>query len=263
MPATREFFTLLADAAASQTLPFFRQHGAVIDKGTGVGIKAYDPVTQADRAAEQALRALIKEKFPSHGILGEEFGGEGLNNKYVWVIDPIDGTRSFISGIPVWGTLVGLTDEGRAIAGFMSQPYTNELFWACNGKSYRCKEGVEIKNLVSNVTDLAQATLITTSPHLFNNRDRINYDIIERKVKLFRYSYDCYAYAMLAAGFVDLIIDTMLETYDIIALIPIIEAAGGVITDWKGDRAEQGGNIIAAASPQLHKAALEQMRFNL
>jgi histidinol phosphatase-like enzyme (inositol monophosphatase family) len=261
MPASRLFFEQLAKVAAEQTLPYFRNHGVVEDKGTGVGIKAYDPVTRADRAAEAALRALILEKFPTHGILGEEFGEQQLDSPYVWVIDPIDGTRSFISGIPVWGTLVGLMEYGKAIAGFMSQPYTGELFFALNGESYRRHGTSEIKNQVSGVRELAQARLFTTSPHLFKKQDsRSNYDALEQQVKLFRYSADCYAYAMLAAGFVDLVIDTQLEIYDIVALIPIIEAAGGVVTNWNGGRAEKGGNIIASASTELHEAALRAMK---
>jgi histidinol phosphatase-like enzyme (inositol monophosphatase family) len=260
MPVSRDFFFELARAAAAQTLPRFRQHGDITDKGMVGGVKAYDPVTEADRAAEHAMRGLIEERFPDHGILGEEFGAAGLDRRHVWVIDPIDGTRAFITGIPVWGTLVGLMDQGKAICGFMSQPFTDEMFYAVNGTSHR-RHGVhETVNQVSGVTELSKATMFTTTPHLFNGIDRERYDDLERNVKLFRYGCDCYAYCMLAAGFVDLVVETALQPYDIVALVPIIEAAGGIVTNWDGTRPEAGGNIIAAATPELHAAGMAAMR---
>ena len=259
MPVTADFFLELAEAAARETLPRFRDHGAVSDKGVVGGIKAYDPVTEADQAAELAIRALIEKRFPDHGILGEEHGSVGTDRKHVWVIDPIDGTRAFITGIPVWGTLVGLTENGKSVAGMMAQPFTGELFYALNGKSVRRSASGEVQNQVSGVTDLSMATLFTTTPHLFRDEKRRRYDDVESRVKLFRYGCDCYAYCMLAAGFVDLVIETALQPYDIVALVPIIEAAGGIVTNWDGSRPEAGGNIIAAATPELHKAALAIM----
>lgn len=260
MPVTRGFFVELADAAAAQTLPRFRAGGGIYDKGMKGGVAAFDPVTEADRAAETAIRALITRHFPDHGILGEEHGAEGLDRNHVWVIDPIDGTRAFITGIPVWGTLVGLTENGKAIAGMMAQPFTGELFHAVDGKSWRTSNGIDTENRVSAVRDLADATLFTTTPHLFKGAARQRYDAIETRVKLFRYGCDCYAYCMLAAGFIDLVIETGLQPYDIVALVPIIEAAGGIVTDWDGSRPEKGGNIIAAATPELHQAAMALMK---
>jgi histidinol phosphatase-like enzyme (inositol monophosphatase family) len=259
MPVTREFFVELAQAAAAQTLPRFRQHGVIMDKGMVGGVKAYDPVTEADQAAELAIRALIEERYPNHGILGEEHGSVGLDRRHVWVIDPIDGTRAFITGIPVWGTLVGLTEDGKAVSGFMSQPYTDELFYAVNGKSFRQKGAIEVANQVSSVTELSKASLFTTTPHLFRGIDRERYDSLEKDVKLFRYGCDCYAYCMLAAGFIDLVVETALQPYDIVALVPIIEAAGGIVTTWDGSRPEAGGNIVAASTPELHAAVMERM----
>ncbi|MGB8817328.1 MAG: histidinol-phosphatase [Rhizobiaceae bacterium] len=259
MPVTRAFFIELAAAAAAQTLPRFRAGGGIDDKGAKGGIAAFDPVTEADRAAEIAIRSLIELRFPGHGILGEEHGGMGLDRDHVWVIDPIDGTRAFITGIPVWGTLVGLTHHGKAIAGMMAQPFTGELFHALDGRSFRTVGGVETENRVSAITEISQATLFTTTPHLFKGEARRRYDAVESKVKLFRYGCDCYAYCMLAAGFVDLVIETKLQPYDIVALVPIIEAAGGIVTDWDGSPPEKGGNIIAAATPQLHQAAMAIM----
>lgn len=260
MPVTRDFFVELAAAAAAETLPRFRAGGGIDDKGMKGGVAAFDPVTEADRAAETAIRALISRQFPEHGILGEEHGATGLDRNHVWVIDPIDGTRAFITGIPVWGTLVGLTENGKAIAGMMAQPFTGELFHAVAGRSWRTVNGMDTENRVSPVTDLAKATLFTTTPHLFKGENRERYDAIERRVKLFRYGCDCYAYCMLAAGFIDLVIETALQPYDIVALVPIIEAAGGIVTDWDGSRPEKGGNIIAAATPELHQAAMAMMQ---
>jgi histidinol phosphatase-like enzyme (inositol monophosphatase family) len=259
MPVTRDFFVELAKAAAAETLPRFRAGGGIDDKGVKGGIATFDPVTEADRAAETAIRTLIARHYPDHGILGEEHGSIGLDREHVWVIDPIDGTRAFITGIPVWGTLVGLTEKGRAIAGMMAQPFTGELFHAVNGKSWRTVDGTDIENRVSDVTGLAEATLFTTTPHLFKGIMRERYDAVEAQVKLFRYGCDCYAYCMLAAGFVDLVIETALQPYDIVALVPIIEAAGGMVTGWDGSRPEKGGNIIAAATPELHRAAMAIM----
>ena len=259
MPVTQDFFLELAAAAAAETMPRFRMNGSIDDKGMVGGIKAYDPVTEGDRACEKALRALIEAKYPDHGILGEEFGAMGTDRRFVWVIDPIDGTRAYITGIPVWGTLVGLMDNGIATSGFMAQPFTGELFYALGGESFRRHGESEVRNQVSSVTDIAQATLFTTTPHLFRGEPRARYDAIEQQVKLFRYGCDCYAYCMLAAGFIDLVIETALQPYDIVALVPIIEAAGGIVTNWDGSRPEAGGNIIAAATPELHKAAMAAM----
>jgi histidinol phosphatase-like enzyme (inositol monophosphatase family) len=260
MPVTRDFFVELAKVAAAETLPRFRAGGGIDDKGMKGGVAAFDPVTEADRAAETAIRTLITRDFPDHGILGEEHGSTGLDRDHIWVIDPIDGTRAFITGIPVWGTLVGLTEHGKAVAGMMAQPFTGELFHAVNGKSWRTINGEDAENRASGITDLSKATLFTTTPHLFKGVARERYDAIERQVKLFRYGCDCYAYCMLAAGFIDLVIETALQPYDIVALVPIIEAAGGIVTDWDGSRPEKGGNIIAAATPELHQAAMAMMR---
>lgn len=259
MPVTRDFFLELAAAAAEQTLPRFRAGGGIDDKGMKGGVAAFDPVTEADRAAEIAIRALIEARFPGHGILGEEHGSVGLDREHVWVIDPIDGTRAFITGIPVWGTLVGLKQNGKAIAGMMAQPYTNELFYALDGASFRRHGSSETVNRVSAITELSKATLFTTTPHLFKGEARQRYDALESRVKLFRYGCDCYAYCMLAAGFIDLVVETALQPYDIVALVPIIEAAGGIVTDWDGSHPEKGGNIIAAATPELHAAAMAAM----
>ncbi len=252
MHISPEFFHRIAEAAAKETLPRFRRFGDVVNKVQG----GFDPVTEADRQAEKVIRKLINAEHPTHGILGEEFGAENATSPHVWVIDPIDGTRSYISGIPLWGTLVGLTHKGDAVAGMMAQPFVGELFYASGGEAwYEGPSGRE-KLLVRTTTSLAQATLCTTTPALFQGDRRVAYDRLEKAVRMPRYGTDCYAYAMLAAGNVDLVVEVGLQSYDIVALIPIIEAAGGVITEWNGGPAEDGGGIVAAATPELHAAAM-------
>jgi len=254
-----EFFRRIADAAGGETLPRFRRFGDVVNKLEG----GFDPVTEGDREAEKAIRALINAEHPGHGILGEEFGSENASSEYIWVIDPIDGTRSYISGIPLWGTLVGLTHRGNAVAGMMAQPFIGELFYATGGEAwYEGPHGAsEARRRLSTrkTARLADATLCTTTPALFQGDRRVAYDRLEKSVRLARYGTDCYAYAMLAAGNIDLVVEVGLQSYDIVALIPIIEAAGGMITEWNGGPAEEGGGIVAAATPELHAEAMEML----
>lgn len=255
MPISKDFLFTLAEAAAGETLPRFRQSGAIQNKLQS----GFDPVTEADQAAERAIRSIIEKHFPDHGILGEEHGASGLERDYVWVIDPIDGTRAFISGLPVWGTLIGLTHKKKAISGLMSQPFTGETFYALNGASYLDRSGKTGRLRTRPTRQLADATLFTTTPHLFKSEARSRFETLEGKVRLSRYGCDCYAYAMVAAGHADLVVEPGLKPYDIVGLIPVIESAGGVVTCWDGSPAENGGNIIAAATPELHRAALDIM----
>lgn len=252
MPIPAEFMRRLAQVAAAETLPRFRRMAAVENKLT----TGFDPVTEADKAAELAIRQLIAEVYPEHGILGEEFGAERADSEHVWIIDPIDGTRAFISGLPLWGTLVGFTAGGKAVAGMMSQPFTGELFHADRQGAYYEGPGGRRALATRNTVALGDATLCTTTPALFNGPKRAIYDRVEEAVRLPRYGTDCYAYAMLAAGHVDLVIECDLNSYDIVALIPIVEQAGGIITTWDGGPAEGGGDIVAAATPELHAVAL-------
>jgi histidinol phosphatase-like enzyme (inositol monophosphatase family) len=248
-----EFMRQIARAAAAETLPRFRRHGDVSNKLAA----GFDPVTEADREAEKAIRALINAHYPDHGILGEEFGSQNAESSRIWVIDPIDGTRSFISGIPLWGTLVGLTVDGDAVAGMMAQPFIGELFYAADDGAWYEGPGGRRPLSTRKTALLADATLCTTTPAMFEGGRREAYERLESTVRLPRYGTDCYAYAMVAAGHVDLVVEVGLQSYDIVALIPIIEAAGGVITDWDGGPAENGGDIVAAATPELHAAALK------
>ena len=246
--------TLLAaaDAAATRTLPLFRTILA-IDNKYEVG---FDPVTEADRAAETAIRAVIAEAFPDHAIIGEEWGSSG-DSPYSWIIDPIDGTRSFISGVPVWGTLIGFAHKGIAIAGLMSQPFIGETFLAVPGRATyrRADETQPIRT--SGQTELAQSRVFTTTPSLFRTPELLaKWKAVESATRLQRFGMDCYGYALLAAGHADLVIEPFLNTYDIAALVPIIRQAGGAIACWDGTEPTGGGDVVAAATPELLEKAL-------
>ncbi|GKX35030.1 MAG: histidinol-phosphatase [Rhizobiaceae bacterium MnEN-MB40S] len=248
-----EFLHRLADVAARETLPRFRVSSEVTNKETA----GFDPVTEADRAAEAAIRALITERFPDHGILGEEHGSEGLDREFVWVIDPIDGTRAYISGVPLWGTLIGLYHNGRAVMGLMDQPFTRERYISDGARCfYRGPEG-ERRLSARKGLSLAEATLFTTSPFLFSSTHIDRFRAVQNKVNLSRYGCDCYAYALVAAGHADIVVESGLKPYDIAGLIPVLEGAGAIVTDWNGNRPEQGGDIVAAGCEKLHAEALE------
>ena len=227
-PISKTFFDALADAASAAILPHFRTALAVENKLEG----AFDPVTIADKAGEVAMRKLIEATHPDHGILGEEFGNVGLDRERVWVLDPVDGTRSFIAGIPLWGTLIGLRAGGRAVQGMMAQPFTGERFYGDGVTATYTGPGGERSLKTRSCADISQATLFTTSLRPFSDREREAYLSVEAQAKLVRYSADCYAYCMVAAGQADLVIEAGLQPYDITALIPVIEGAGGVVTSW-------------------------------
>lgn len=246
--------TLLAaaEAAAAKTLPLFRTDLGVDNKLT----TGFDPVTEADRGAETAIRAVIAEAFPDHAIIGEEWGNSG-DSPYSWIIDPVDGTRAFISGAPVWGTLIGFAENGIAVAGLMSQPFIGETFLALPGRASYTR-GTDSKALrTSGQTELAPSRVFTTTPSLFSKPDLLaKWHAIEGATRLQRFGMDCYGYALLAAGHADLVIEPFLNTYDIAALVPIIREAGGAIACWDGSEPTGGGNVIAAATPELLEKAL-------
>ncbi len=247
------FVDELATVSGDAILPFFRTALSIDNKHRSGG---FDPVTAADRAAESAMRTLIRRTFPDHGIVGEEHGSERADAEFVWVLDPIDGTKSFISGMPAWGTLIALTRLGLPIFGMMHQPFTRERFSGDGGASrYRGPVG-DRKLMVRACETLADAVLYTTSPLLMSEHDRRAFTGLERAVKLSRYGGDCYAYCMLSAGHVDLVVETELKPYDILALIPIITGAGGIVTAWDGGPAIEGGRIIAAGDSRTHAAAM-------
>ena len=247
------FLHHLADLAARETLPRFRQLEAVENKLAG----GYDPVTEADQEAEKVIREAIVNKWPDHGVIGEELGEYQADAEYCWVIDPVDGTRAFVVGLPLWGTLIALCQNMVPIAGIMSQPFTDERFVGLGGNSIFFHRDNQTEISTSAVTILSDAIIMTTAPEIFDDNEFVTFNKVAERCKLVRYGGDCYAYCMLAAGHVDLVIEAGLNFYDMAALVPIIEGAGGVITDWTGKKNPRGGNIVAAANPQIHSQALE------
>ncbi len=247
-----DFLHRLADVADRETLPRYRTDLAVESK---TGESYFDPVTEADRQAEMAIRAAIKAEYPDHAILGEELGQTG-SGRYRWVLDPVDGTRPFICGLPVWGTLIGLTVDGRAELGMMSQPFTGERFWGTADGAWCERAGKRERLSTRDVGALSQAILHTTSPEHYHGALKQGFDRLTASVRMTRYGGECYATAMLAAGRIDLAVEPSLQPHDIVALIPIIERAGGVVTRFDGGRAEAGGAVLASANARLHEQAL-------
>ncbi|HZP77497.1 MAG TPA: histidinol-phosphatase [Pseudolabrys sp.] len=246
------FVDELATVSGETILPFFRTALAVENKKAG----GFDPVTAADRAAEGAMRTLIRRTFPDHGIIGEEHGTERGDAEYVWVLDPIDGTKSFISGMPAWGTLIGLSRFGEPVFGMMHQPFTRERFTGDGGAArYRGPAGQRDLR-VRPCASLSEALLYTTSPRLMQEKDRTQFSRVEEAVRLSRYGGDCYAYCMLAAGQIDLVIETELKPHDILPLIPIIVGAGGMVTSWENGPPLAGGRVVVAGDKRVHAAAL-------
>ena len=243
-----------AEVAAAITLPRFRTSLAVDNKWA----EGFDPVTEADSEAERAIRDLIGARFPDHGIVGEEWDDKAAASDFTWIVDPIDGTRAFITGVPVWGTLIGLMVGGRAVAGLMAQPFTGEVFLSLPGEAHLYRGGEKRHLRTSPVTDLRHAKLTATSPDLFTRKGRDfsrQWSGISSAALTVRYGLDCYGYSLLAAGHIDLVVEAGLKDVDIAPLIPIIENAGGVVTTWEGGAAEAGGTCVAAATKELHAAA--------
>lgn len=246
----------LADASGEVIRPWFRVTLDVMDKGTGRA--GFDPVTEADREAETALRRLIKATYPTHGILGEEHGREEGSDPLTWVVDPIDGTRAFICGMPQWGTLIALNDGKRPILGILDQPVTGERWIGHSGQAQFSAASKTTTIKTRPCADLASAVLTTTHPtSYFTKAEEDAFQALAREVRMTRYGGDCYAYGLLAMGFIDLVVESSLKAWDVQALIPIIEGAGGLITSWNGGDAQEGGRVIAAGDARVHAAALE------
>jgi len=251
-----EFAETLADAARAAISPHFRQQLLIDDKGRSL-YSQFDPVTVADRQAEEAMRELIRDAYPSHAILGEESGLEAGTSDLTWVLDPIDGTRAFITGMPVWGTLIALSDKGGPLLGVVDQPFLHERFIGSRlGSRYVFAESSG--DLCTRpCAELADAVLYCTHPDMFAAEpEHTAFENLRRRVRMSRFSGDCYSYCMLAYGLIDLVIDSQLKPWDIHALIPIIEAAGGVVCDWSGNPAVEGGKVIAAGDVRMQQAAL-------
>ncbi|MFN0264677.1 histidinol-phosphatase [Tepidamorphus sp. 3E244] len=246
----------MADVSGRAALEHFRKRPDVDDKaGTD---EVFDPVTVADRNAEAAIRDVLAKERPDDAILGEEMDNIDGTSGYRWVVDPIDGTRAFISGLPVWGTIIGLERDGVPVAGLFHQPFTGERYWAVDGKAWLKVGDGETRPLsCSGIRSLDAATMMTTSPRIFTRDEQSPYDALEKAVQLTRYGCDGYAYCMLAAGNIDLVMESGLKAFDVCGLIPIVEAAGGVFTSWTGESAASGGRTLVAATRDLHDAALK------
>jgi inositol-phosphate phosphatase/L-galactose 1-phosphate phosphatase/histidinol-phosphatase len=239
----------LADAAGEAIRPYFRQPLTVDDKAD------LTPVTAADRAAEQAMRSLIESRFPEHGIIGEEFGRIRENAEFMWTLDPIDGTKSFISGVPLFGTLIALTGAKRPILGIIDQPISRERWVGVAGRPTTLNGAVVHCRACAG---LAAATLFATTPDMFKGGDAAAFARMSAAAKLTRFGADCYAYGLLAAGFIDLVLEADLKPYDFCPMVPIVEGAGGLATDWRGtplDLASEG-RVLIAGDRHTHEAAL-------
>ncbi len=252
-----EVANALADAARAAILPHFRAHGLMADNKLSEG---YDPVTIADRAAEEAMRAVLADRRPNDAILGEEFGAHPGTTGLTWVLDPIDGTRGFVAGTPTWGVLIAVGPENGPVLGIIDQPYIGERFTGAHGvATLSGPQGVQtITTRAPRALD--KAILFTTFPEVGSAAERAGFEAVAKHVQLVRYGMDCYAYALVAAGQVDLVIEAGLNSYDIQAPIALIEAAGGVVTDWQGNAAHDGGRVVAAANAEIHKEALELLK---
>jgi histidinol-phosphatase len=244
--------------AGSIALDYFRTDMTVANKLAGI---AYDPVTEADKGVEAHVRAAINERFPDHQVIGEESGTTGAG-PVSWIIDPIDGTRAFISGMPTWGTLLGLIVEGHPVAGVMHQPFTGETFAADPARGSRFLHAGRERALRTRTTaSLEDAVMYSTHPSMLEWAGVLGgFQALSARVRLQRWGGDCYAFALVAMGTIDLVIDGCLMPYDIVPLIPVIELAGGVVTDIKGNTPMGGGTVIAAANPDLHAQALAALR---
>ena len=233
---------------------YFRKPIPIDSKDSGSG---FDPVTAADREIEAFIRDKIISAYPDHSILGEEEEDHTGTSSYRWVIDPIDGTRAFISGSPLWGILLGLTREDECLLGLMHQPYMNETFFGSRDGAF-IYHGSERRPITTRATrELSECTLYCTHPSMFTGKDDYaRFSRVADNCRLMRYGGDCYSYCLLASGCIDLVIEDLGGPYDIIPLIPIIDAAGGMVTDWEGGSAHAGGRIIAAANQDVHEQAL-------
>jgi len=238
----------LADAARPISARYFRTTVAIDDKDDA------SPVTIADREAEAAMRAILSREVPQHGVYGEEHGVERADAEHVWVLDPIDGTRAFITGLPIWGTLIALLHKGVPVLGVIDQPILQERWLGVAGQPSTLN-GQPIH--VRACPTLDRAYMYSTAPIMFSGDVSRKHEALSHAVKLFRWGGDCYAYGLLASGHVDLVVENTLKLYDFAALVPVIQGAGGLVTDWQGRPLDMhsDGSIIAAGDPAVHQAA--------
>jgi myo-inositol-1(or 4)-monophosphatase len=246
----------LDEAAREAILPHFRTSSAIDNKSQS----SFDPVTEADRGAERAMRSLIEARYPTHGIEGEEYGVKPSASGWSWILDPVDGTRAFISGLPLWGTLIGLVYDQRPVVGIIDQAYLDERYRGWPGGADMIVRGRTAPLRTRACTALTDATAATTDVHLFNPSEAGAFEMVRRTARLTRYGCDCYAYAMLAAGHIDIVVESGLEAHDVAGIIPVVEGAGGVFTNWRGGPAWRGGQVIAAGDARTRDDALVALR---
>lgn len=257
-----EAFALeLADAAGRAVLPLFRGEHGLEDKNAG-GAGGFDPVTEADRGAEDAIRALVAERFPEHGVIGEERGEDRPDAAFVWVLDPIDGTRAFVAGLPLWTHLIALRHEGEPVVGVIAQSYLAEAFVGSRLGSRLVRGGESRPIRVRACPRLTEAVIATTDPEgCFDEAELAAWRRVRSGARLARLGCDAYAYAMVACGRMDLVVEAGLKSWDAEAAVPLIEGAGGLVTDWTGARiGRNGGQFVAAGDRRCLEEALVALR---
>jgi histidinol phosphatase-like enzyme (inositol monophosphatase family) len=254
----KTFALRLAEAARGETMKRW-SNGIAADNKAAAG-KEFDPVTEADREAERAIRRLIEAEYPDHGISGEEFPERASQGRYRWSLDPIDGTRSFICGMPTWVTLIALLDDGVPAIGLIDAPRLDELYLGDCDAAVLISRGEERPLKASGCPSLSNARFSTTDPFLFAGADADAFAAIRSRVRTTRYGHDGYGYARLAAGTIDLVVESGLNSYDLNALVPVVRGAGGMIGDWSGGSDFSAGQVVAAATPQLFQEALALLR---
>jgi inositol-phosphate phosphatase / L-galactose 1-phosphate phosphatase / histidinol-phosphatase len=256
------FAARLADEARTETLPRFRNGVAISEKAGPV----FDPVTDADREAERLIRRIIGDVYPHHGVLGEEFGerkGEGPDaGTWRWVLDPVDGTRAFMCGTASWATLIALEHDGAPALGLIDQPFTDERWIGAAGRTIYARKGEAVEARTSGLKAIGEARISTTDPlatGYFSEEEAAAFARVASAARVARYSLDAYAYGLLAIGEIDIVIESKLQRHDYAALLPVVEGAGGVVTNWRGEApgSDDTGELIAAATPELHAAALK------
>jgi histidinol phosphatase-like enzyme (inositol monophosphatase family) len=258
----REVAEQLADLARKTVRPYFRSGLSVEAKGTA----GFDPVTEADRQAETVMRERLEVVFPEHGIIGEEHGKLRPESRWQWVLDPIDGTRAFIMGSPLFGTLIALLEDGEPLVGVIDASVQGERWIGVRGQgaSYvrEYPEPLNLQLQTSQTTELGQALIGSTDPSMFSGAQWERVQRLYEKTRMRRYGGDCYLYGMLALGCVDVVVEANLASYDVMALIPVVQEAGGVVTDWSGNTVTLAwdGTLLASANPALHEQALAALK---
>ena len=251
------FAIALAEASAREILPYFRRNTAVDVKDGPV----WDPVTEGDRAGERIIRQMIEERYPDHGIHGEEYGIKEGRSPFTWVLDPVDGTRSFVCGMPTWATLIGLSYEGRPAVGLMNQPVVGDMFYGSPEGAWHDYRGQTSHIATRKGVTLARASVGTTAPELYrSDENQRRFQALRAKAQLTRYGGDAYFFCMMASGHIDIAMDCGLQPYDITPLLPIVTGAGGYAAEWTGGDLAKGGNVITAGSRALLDEALAIMQ---